>query len=232
MATFLELAQDVAAESGTVTGVIAQPLTVVGQTGRLGLIVGWTAEAYSALQTHRPSWQWMQGEFETALTIGQQRYTTADLSLTRPAGFTARDCLVSIYDNDIGTSDEGSIEIMDWDAFYVRCLVGGVRSQTGKPQIASIDPSGKIALWPTPDKAYMIHGMYRKAPQTLAADADEPEMPARFHPLIKWRALIYLAQYDESMNQFPLWNMEYRRMLNELEHDQLPKISASMGTFA
>lgn len=227
MATFLQLCQRVAQESGTVSG--TQPSTVVGQTGRLGSIVQWVAAAYSDIQNHRKTWLWMQGEFEASLTIAKQRYAGSDFALTRVAEF---DRGLFLYDASKGVSDEGPLTYMQWRDFFNNCLTGANRAISGKPVYTSFDPSGSIALWPTPDKAYKLHGQYRDTPQTLAADADVPEMPVRFHDIIIWKALIKLSQFDEAMTQYPLWNVEYRRLLSELEHDQLPRLTIGQERFA
>jgi hypothetical protein len=226
MSTFLELCQRTAQSSGTVSG--NQPLTVTGQVGRLGRIVGWVQDAYTEIQNLHGAWLWMKAEFEEPLTIGQRSYEGSDFGLTRVDHFLLMEGgkrLISIYDSAIGVSDEGFLSPMDWPAFYSGFLVGGNRSQTGKPSHVAISPDGKLWLFPTPDKAYELHGFYRKTPQELTADADVPEMPARFHDLIKWQALIYLGEYDESATQLPLWMNNRMRVLSQLERNQLPEVT-------
>jgi hypothetical protein len=225
--TFLELCQKTAADSGTVFGTL--PTTVVAQTGRLGRIVGWVQDAYTDIQRRRDTWNWMQAEFEEPLIISQQSYAGSDFSLTRLDRFRLKgnddEPLLSIYDPDIGVSDEGFMIPMEWRAFRNAFLVGGSRSTTGKPTRASVSPSGDLYVFPTPDKAYKIHGTYSKTLQTLSVDADVPEMPARFHDLIKWQALLYLGEADESLVQIPLWLRNYNRLYGDLEDHQLPEMT-------
>lgn len=226
MSTFLELCQEVARESGTMTGGASSITTVLDQPGRAGTIVKWTANAWRAIQTMRPTWKWMTGQFEAALTIGQQGYTGANLTLDRHAAFVADNKMkrVSLYDPAIGYSDEGYLAAVPYQEFYPVYQVGSNRSTTGKPQVAAIADDGRLLVWPTPDKAYMLRGWRRLTPQVLAADTDVPECPEAFHDIILWRTLLYLGQYDEAVTQFPFWNVEFRRLLSLLEQDQLPTI--------
>ncbi|PWE56767.1 hypothetical protein DEM27_10415 [Metarhizobium album] len=221
--TFLELVQRAAFESGTVSGV-GQPPTVVEQVGRLRHFVQWTASAYTAIQNRRPSWLWLRDEFQANLTANQQRYGGSDLSLDRLAEFVTAQPL-SIYQTSVGVSDESLLDGKTWDEFYKAYLVGPNRDQTGKPQVFTMDAAGRLVFFPKPDATYTLRGAYRKTPQVLAANADVPEMPARFHELIVWKALLLLAEFDESLNQLPLWNAEYNRMMSELESEQLPRIT-------
>lgn len=224
MSTFLELCQEVARESGTMTGGASSIGSVVNQTGRAGNIVKWTANAWRAIQTLRPTWKWMTGQFEAALTIGQQGYTGAQLSLDRHAAFVADNKMkrVTLYDPANGYSGEGYLAVVPYANFYPVYQVGANRSATGKPQVATIADDGQIMLWPTPDKAYMLRGWRRLKPQVLVANTDVPECPEEFHDIIQWRALMFLGQYDEAVTQFPFWNVEFRRLLNSLEQNQLP----------
>lgn len=226
MSTFLELCRGVARESGTMTGGSSSIGSVVDQTGRAALIVKWTDSAWRAIQTHRSTWEWMNAQFEKALTIGKQDYSGADFALTRLSRFLADNRMrrVTLYDPAIGYADEGYLSYVSYAEFYPTYQVGSNRSSTGKPQIVSINDTGKLVLWPTPDKAYMVRGWYRKTPQTLALDADVPECPEEFHEVIQWRALMFLGQYDESVTQFPFWNVEFRRILSLMEREQLPMI--------
>jgi hypothetical protein len=233
MSTFLELCQSVATESGTMTGGSASISTVVDATGRASKIIGWTRQAWLDIQNMRPSWKWMQAEFEAALTIGQSAYPVTSFSLTRVSRFIGdnRSRRVSTYATAKGVSDEGFLQVIPITDYRPVYKVGAARAEVGRPQVASIEDDGSLLVWPKPDVAHMIHGWYKKTPQTLAADGDIPEMPADYHQAIVWKALLLLAQYDEAMNQYPMWNTEFRRIIAQLDRDQLPMIEVP-GTLA
>lgn len=224
MATFLDLSQRAASESGTVNG--AFPSTVVGQTGRLGKIVRWTNDAWRSIQNAHGSWRWMQSDFtSTAIASGTRAYSASALSITRFGEFPIRDDLedrYSIYLTATGVSDERPLQFMDYEAFYTTAMRG---TQTnGYPIWFTVTPANEIALHPIPDASYTLRGPYRKSPQELAADDDEPEMPGRFHYLIVDAALEFLAIHDEAAFQLPLWKLRKLRGFTDLERDQLPRM--------
>lgn len=233
MSTFLELCQDVAADSGTMTGGASSIATTVDQIGRAGRIVGWVKQAWHDIQTHRPSWMWMQKQFEAPLIIGQGAYSASDLSLARVSKFLADDMYrrASIYETSKGVADEGYLRPMTFQNFVPTFGFGEYRTRTGKPQVVSVGEDGLLNFWPKPDVGYTARGWYKRTPQVLSADSDVPEMPEEFHPAIKWRALILLATYDQGMEQYPMWLVEYRRVMHQLERDQLPEIEVA-GTLA
>jgi hypothetical protein len=225
MSTFLELCQRVASESGTVNG--ALPAAVTGQTGRLAKIVGWTNDGWRSIQLAHGSWRWMRGDFtSTAIASGTRAYSATDLSITRFGEFLLNEeheDRYSVYLTATGVSDERPLRYMSYDRFFTTCMRG---AQTNAyPAWFTITPDNKIALHPIPDASYTLRGPYQKAPQELAANTDEPEMPARFHHLIADVALQeYLGAHDEASTQIPLWRLRKLRGFTNLERDQLPRI--------
>ncbi|MCA0276249.1 MAG: hypothetical protein LCH86_09605 [Proteobacteria bacterium] len=228
---FLELCQRVASESGTINGVL--PTTVTGQTGRLAKVVRWTNDAWRQIQNANASWRWMQAEFYGPTAAHQQRYAYSGFNdlvtssaITRFADWIYSpdgvDSGISLYDPSVGANDEGPLQFRDWEWFY-RTQLRGAQNE-GKPSMFSVAPDGKLLLSWTPDKVYTIRGRYRKDVQTLAADGDIPEMPARFHDVIVDIALMLLGTHDEAPAQIPLWRMRQSEKFCNLERDQLPRL--------
>lgn len=231
MATYLELCQSAARESGTISG--TQPASVLSQTGKLAKIVKWVDLAWTTIQTAHGNWRWMEGEFEGPTIANQQRYDGSDFGVTTRFGdWLCRqdedEDRFTIYDPDIGLSDESQLSCLPWDIFYTTRL-RGVQS-TGKPSQFAISPAGQMVFVSVPDKVYRVKGPYVKDVQSLTADSDVPEMPARFHNLIVEIALSYLSIHDESP-QYPLWQLQQFRRFTDLEREQLPKTRLG-GPFA
>lgn len=229
---FLEIAQKVGQESGTIPGG-SQPLTVTGQLGRLASIVGWAADAWVDIQNHRGNWQWMQREFSAPLLAGKHRYLAGDLGISDFSDWMLRhdrsdSNTISLIDPDLGTASRFFPALLSWDTFY-RTQVLGLHPP-GRPRFIAVSPIGELAFSPSPDKEYVVTGIYRKGIQQLSADTDIPEMPERFHRLIVYKALILLGTHDESMGQLPIWLAEASRRMGELERDQLPPVTISQGT--
>ena len=222
MATFLSLCQAVARRSGTVSG--TQPATVTGQTGRLNDIVQFVSEAWNEIQSKRDDWKWMNRSWSGSTISGTQAYTPAGLSISNHADWDIH-AEVHCYLTSAGEANEWRVPFLqDWDAFRSAYLRGTV--QSGAPRIYGIRPYDQaLVLFPKPDAAYTLSGEYRKTNQTLSVDADEPEMPARFHDAIMWRALELLHDYDEADVLAAKAMREYGKHYSRLVSSQTPPVS-------
>lgn len=214
----------VAAESGTIPGV--QPVTVTGLSGRLGKVASWVNLAWTQIQNSRAHWLWMEAEFEGETLAGEPRYTAASWDATRWARWITTDNTVTLYPL-AQKAQEALIKFMPWHdyrAVYDR----GVQDQA-QPINFSVSPGGEFCLGAVPNAAYVVRGTYRKAPQTLAAAGDVPEMPARFHDLIAWDALILLAEHDEAQMAMAVNVRRAVDLRRDLMRDQLPTLVAHGG---
>lgn len=230
MATFLTLCGDLTDESGAIG---TAPSAVTAQTGRQKKCVNWIRRAWEAIQNVSPDWRWMQGEVSAvALTINDMNYSSSDLGISsrfgewkgdRAApGFTYRPW--TIYDNSIGQADESPLTEITYELWRTKYDRGTHDAQ--RPTEYAIAPDRTFRLGPKPDIAYRVRGEYRKSIQVLAADADEPEMPSRFHDLIVWRAMMLMANHDESDPIYIRAMREYGPLMLDLQRDQLPAIDA------
>jgi len=225
MATFLQLAQKVARESGTVSG--TQPSSVTSQTDRLLKIVNWTADAWTHIQNSKPNWMWMDASWSATLTINTTTYTASALGISSRFGAWVQDNPIkrfyptTMYDSSIGVSDEGILRQLTYSQWLTR--YGRGTQTANKPGHWAIANNNSLVFGPKPDlSTYVVSGRYRKGPQTLSANADEPEMPERFHDAIVWYALGYLVEHDEAVNQVAGFRSRYMQLMHQLERDQLP----------
>lgn len=226
MSTFLQLAQDVARESGTVSG--TNPTAVASQTGRLLKIVEWTAQAYVLVQNLHADWRWMQKTFSDTATSGSAQYTAASWSITDLRDWLRDDRQTdyqphTIYLTATGVADERPLREISWQQWRVTY---GRGSQTNNYPIEyAISPAGEFSLGPTPDDTYTINGEYRQSAVVLAADGDTPAMPSAFHDIIVWQAIILLADFDEAADQRAAATIKYNSLLESLQRNQLPIVS-------
>lgn len=225
MATYLELAQAVARESGSFDPTILTSVT--GLTGRPAKIVNWVNRAYTNIQNSRRDWGWLFAPFSDVLIPGSAVYTPQSFNLTRFASWsTDRDWWfpVTLYDPDIGVADEGNIRRISHELWKTKWDRGDQTNHT-RPIEYAISPRNEIEFGPIPDKAYVIRGQYQKGPQLLANSNDVPEMPERFHDMIVWEAirLMMLSDGDYQEAQFP--TLEMVGLRHQLELDQLPEIT-------
>ena len=226
MSTFLQLAQDVARESGTISG--TNPTAVASQTGRLLKIVEWVDQASVAIQNLHTDWRWMQKTFSGDTSSGAGQYTPASWDIT-DLGDWLRDNRVTgyqphtIYLTADGVADEGALLEITWQQW--RTTYGRGSQTNNKPSEYAISPAGEFSLGPIPDDIYTVRGEYRQAAVRMTVDGDIPAMPAAFHEIIVWRALMMLAEFDEAAEQRAAAILKYNELLEDLGRNQLPTVS-------
>lgn len=226
MATFLELVQDVARESGTEPN-INDPSTLTGVTGRLLRMKHMVEDSWRDIQRLHKSWLWMYATFSGTTIASTQDYDAAAMGITasRFSRWVIHDeqgeLTMTSYLTSAGRSEERLLAYVEWPEFYRRYLRGDAATTTGEPQVVTVDPQRKLHFYPIPDASYTIRGRYYKAPQVLSVDADEPECPAEYHDTIKWKALSQLAVFDENSEQLPMWQNNYFGELSNLRSGQL-----------
>lgn len=225
MATFLELAQELARESGNFDPSLLTSVT--GLTGRPAKLVNWINKAYLNIQNSRRDWGWLITPFSDALIPGSAIYTPLSFNLTRFSTWMGdRDWFMplTIYDPAKGVSDEVPLLEISHELYKTKWDRGD-QSHLNRPIEYAISPRNELEFGPTPGLAYVVRGQYLRGPQTLVLSSDVPEMPSRFHDMIVWEAerlmLISDGAYQES--QFP--TLEMVGLRHELELDQLPEIT-------
>lgn len=219
--TFLELCAAAAVDSGLVadTNTIT---AVTAQTGRKARIVRAVVQAWEDIQKARNDWIFMRGQFTASLVVGQSSYTAAELGIASRFRSFVRDADAEgflphyLYDSAIGVSDQtGLAEISDamWQMAY------GRGEQTNSRPVDYALVGSSFNLGPPPDDTYTIKGWYRKAPQTLAADADEPDLPSHHHSVIKWKAIMDLhggdAAFADRLVAQARYAADYRALVDE-----------------
>jgi len=222
---FLELCREVARESGTLAGGAGEIITVVdNKVGRIAKIVAWVRDAWVSIQLEHNDWFWMQREFSSPLSTGVMRYAPLDLSLARVAAWILDDCgdpVTTIQNPSADRSDESQLRIIsfgEWRARY-----GRGQHDASRPTEIAVGADGRLAIGARPDQTYTLRGMYRAAPQVLAANTDVPEMPAHFHKLIVWEAIKLASIHDEAPFTIQTSVGEYARLRDALVSEQRPK---------
>lgn len=173
------------------------PSTTAGQTGRAADFVRWVIEAYNDIQREKDGrWKWLRGSFYVDTVADTASYAYGDCTDVDAAAaisrFRAWDLDERepplIYLSSDGASTERELVIQDWPRF--RYLYVRATHDSAYPGDVSVDAADNLYLGPTPDDVYRVTGNYWKSNQTLADDADTPEMPSDYHMLIPYRALL------------------------------------------
>ena len=202
-------------ESGRST---AAPTSVVGANERHARLFDWYADAWRNLQGER-EWRWMRASLDVALVVGQQTYTATDLAATRFGRWRAED-----FDYDVQAYVYGSQNAI-WRLSYRQ--LDNFRQQwihrtmgSSQPIEWTIDEADQLLLGPAPSEPYQLRIDYWKEPAELALDADEPDMPARFHMMLVWRALQDVAMFDAAPEVLARAEKNYGDLKDALLRDQ------------
>lgn len=223
MATYLELVKELASESGSMDARAITSVTVEG--GRPAKMANWVRKAYTNLQNSRRDWGWLVSDFTGSLVPGTSGYMAASFSLPRFSNWMAdREWFMplKVYDPDKGVSDQHSIGMVSFEEFDRKWRTGTMNNN--RPTEWTISPRNELLFGPTPDKAYVVSGMYQKGPQVLTNNEDVPEMPVRFHDIIVWEAQRLMLLSDGALNEAQYPTMELVALRHQLEMDQLPEV--------
>lgn len=231
--TFLELVQELARQSGTLAGGTTLS-SVASVTGRADKLVTWIKNAWEDIQNQRSDWLWMNDTFSGSVLLNTLRYTPTALSQTRVRKWSIDDASgwqpLTLYDPALGQTDEGPLHFIPWSLWRTKYDRGS--HDASRPVEYSISPAGELCVGPKPDQTYTVRGEYWKSPQTLSANSDEPECPSHLHKIIVWRAMMLMANGDESMATYQFARPEYLRLFSVMCSEQLPAMSASPGALA
>lgn len=215
MATFIQLVNDVARESGTMG--MKTLGTISGASGRWLKVVAWTRQAWEMIQRDRSDWKFLRKTFEASLTVGQARYSSAQLAITDFGAWPRADdphAVFTIYNPAIGRGDEVKLARRHYDDWARSYDIGAPAN--ARPTTFTFDDSRQFCVGNPPDLAYRVRGHYRRSIQSLTADADEPYITPDLHQIIVWRALMLLGDDDEATFEVASSGLQYRLMRDAL----------------
>jgi hypothetical protein len=230
---FLQLCQRLNQEVGELGNAGSVPAATTNQTGRNRRLVNWIAQAYAEIQDRYTNWRWLRSTFTVNATSGDDTYAGTDCTDSRLSAAVSRFARwwledddenpnIRIYLSSSGVSGERYLIPIPWN--YFRDLYKKGTQTNGPPVHVTIDPQNNIVLGPKPDDTYVVTGEYQMAGQALAADADTPEMPSRFHMLIVYEAMKKYAGHQSAPEVMSRAVLEGNKVMRQLEADQLPRI--------
>lgn len=217
---FLDLCKTLAREAG-VSGSIA---SVTGQSGEMQRLVNWVARAYNDILIAHSDWEFLRTDVKFNTNVGSRTYSAAAAGVAEFGEWRFINRW-SAYAAGVGYGDEQPLRFVPYDAFRDMYLFSTQRDQTGRPLVVTEAPDQSLLIWPLPDLAYTVRGEQYRHPAPLAANADVPAFPARFHDAIVQRALMLYAQFEGDSAVFGAAQSEYGRLLEQLETRYLPDIT-------
>lgn len=218
---FLALVNRARVECG-VSGAANPLLTLSGVTGESLRMKQWINSAWVDIQTAHEDWQWMREPVEFNTVTQQQFYTPTQAGVGSTFGNWKRD---SFRSSSVGQSyrDEQLLNYMEYTTFRNLYMYANMRNTYARPVVVTIQPgpNKSLGFGSIPDQPYVIAGEYYKLPQEFVNNTDEPNIPARFHMMIVYRAMMYYGGYEAAPEVLGRGEQEYKRMMNRLEIDQI-----------
>lgn len=219
--TFLELVNRARVECG-VAGAATPLTTLSGVTGESLRIKQWVNSAWVDTQSAHEDWQWMRESFDFSTVTQQQFYTPTEVGVASTFGNWKRD---SFRASSVGQSyrDEQLLNYMDYTTFRNLYMYANMRTTYARPVVVTIEPGPdkRLGFGSIPDQPYVISGEYYKLPTEFVNDTDEPNIPARFQPMIVYRAMMYYGGYEAAPEVLSRGEQEFKRLMNRLEIDQI-----------
>jgi len=202
--TFLELCQRLRQEVGAAgTG----PASVTGQNGEYARLIDWVRQAWREIQSERRGWRFDWAEGSVELTADFRDYSL-------PADFDRW------VDDSLYIGDD-RLRVLDYDDFRQR-FREPADEQTISAATILPDMTLRLSRAPTADATLAFE--YYRAPQELANASDVPRMPARFHMLIVYRAMMQYGLYEEAPVVVQQGNSNASRMIDDLMQSELGRI--------
>lgn len=222
--TFLQLVQQAYLEA-RIGGAV--PSTVSGQVGRSADFVRWVLKAHEEIQDEHDDWKFDWATSSAApfdLVAAQNAYDPA-------ANFGVSGGIRSffrkgayVYDATAGSNPLASrvwLGYLEWET--MRELL--VPTVTGTmPTNFTLRPDGYVVYYPTPGRALKAVHEYTRLPETLVADGDIPRMPARYHDVIVWRAVMLYADGVKDYSRYDTAKGEYDTLMSNMEMSERPDI--------
>lgn len=229
---FLALVQRLRSEC-EIPGTTA-PSTVVGQSGQLLRLVNWIAASYEDLQNAKDHWRWLRRPFTFNTVANDDSYAYTDATdvdatgaITRFSHWWAHDEAdqYQCYLTASGVSAQYRLIYLPWEQF--KFLYRFSTQTASTPINVSVDHQNNLVLGPKPNGIYTVTGDFQRSMQTLALDADIPEMPLAYHMLIVYRAMEKYGSNSVAAEVFARAQLESARLMNALTLNQLPMMGVA-----
>lgn len=221
MSSFLELCGELATDSGLFG---SAPTAVTGQTGRQAKCVYWVKEAWRQMQNELADANFLRAEFEGSLAANVLTYSAGDLGITNFARWLGNISIHTVGDQ----TDESDLVRITHDRWRRTYDFG--THDANRPVYWTVAPDESLCVGPKPDIAYTIRGEYQRAPQVLAANADTPLLPTRFHSAIVYRAEMLANSADEAWDALRASQAKYQPILLDIQRDCLPSVTTGGNT--
>lgn len=178
---FLELVVDLRKEC-SVSG--NGPVSLNDNRAEYQRLIGWTNQANAEIQGKYTNWKFLWSEYRFETVADKSRYKAFD---DIPGN-------VRQYRHQSFRCNGERLSVANWYDYKDTAPP----NDYGQPLYIIEVPNGDLQLYPIPDKTYTIAYEYYRQPQVLENADDIPWIPATWHKLITYRAMMMYADYENA----------------------------------
>lgn len=213
---YLELVNDLIVESG----VSGEPVdTVKDHTGETRRLVKWVRDAWEDIQLSCPTWAFLKVQASMPVPLNATLLMPPEYAVGQVAEWDIDSFRMAEQPKGRSESERLRYEQFDW--FRDHTMMAPIHAS--KPQVVSIDWNNEsLYVHPPNDKLRTLFYDYWRTPQILVEHDDVPLLPAQYHRLIVWHALLKYGTYDSAAEVIVRAQSEIGRMSPGLWRDQGP----------
>ena len=190
--------------------------TSVQATGYQAILTQAVRDAYEDVQRYRSDWHWMHVNKDINVDNLKDRYEISDL-------FGAGDIPFAdyLYINWYKPSTTRRVRLKEvpYDAFL---FISFTDEQTKEPRLWTQEPTGKALVISPVDQVYTLDLHYIRALDDLTSNTQEPIVPARFHQILVYGALMKLSTYIGNPTLYDEYSVKYAEILGQLMREENP----------
>lgn len=185
----------------------------------------WLASAWLDIQRIVPNWKFLHRSTEWSTVAGHATYTPRECGIQDGQfGFWEEEPRWRVRRTSDPNQEWELLRIPQYTDWYNLYQRGATRTTTGMPTVYAIAPDKSVCLGMVPEAGYTIRAEYYRAPQQLVHAGDIPDLPSWHDPMIiVYRAMMWFGRYRAASEVYEQGMLEYRRLLNALMDDQVPK---------
>lgn len=206
-----------------VSGASTPLASVSALTGESARMAAWINSAYVDVQTSKEDWEWMRDTVQFNTVTQQQIYTPTQAGIGATFANWKRD---SFRASSVGQNyaDEQLMNFMEYSTFRNLYQYGNMRTTYARPVVVTIAPGKSLGFGSIPDQPYVVTGEYYTRPVEMVVATDEPAFPSRFHMMLVYRAMMSYGGFEAAPEVYARGELEFKRLMNRLEIDQLPTL--------